>query len=376
MSHITPFDWLGRASGSDLNTDTHTRGTLAAELQLSGSIAHWGEEAKTMEEATTVSQQLRKCLGGDAREHRLPPHRYREGAAAGEYVSTAATPVATAQHDVSVCHNDRREDKTEAQTVVMLVRLQHMRGLYRGVGVNLIGSAPAMTLYLSTYEASRDTLQQVEFFHQRPSLSYLSAGMAAQAVSCVLWVPIDVIKQRMQVQTQARAGVNPSIYYRSTLHAMQTIAKTEGLRGFYKGFVASMVSFGPYSSLYFMLYEKNKAMAKAYLGVEYLPPQFTLAGAALASATASFLTNPLDLVKLRIQIQRGPIVNAGVVDGLTQVVRVEGVRALFKGAGARVAYHAPCSAITMALFESCRRFFADLLNTNVQDKRLHSDHNV
>uniref|UniRef100_K3X8A2 Mitochondrial carrier protein n=1 Tax=Globisporangium ultimum (strain ATCC 200006 / CBS 805.95 / DAOM BR144) TaxID=431595 RepID=K3X8A2_GLOUD len=181
--------------------------------------------------------------------------------------------------------------------------LQQMRGLYRGVGVNLIGSAPAMTLYLSTYEASRDALQQVEFFQQRPSLSYLSAGMAAQAVSCVLWVPIDVIKQRMQVQTQARAGANPSIYYRSTAHAMQMIAKTEGVRGFYKGFVASMVSFGPYSSLYFMLYEKNKAMAKAYLGAEHLPPQFTLAGAALASATASFLTNPLDLVKLRIQVQ-------------------------------------------------------------------------
>lgn len=41
--------------------------------------------------------------------------------------------------------------------------------------------------------------------------------------------------------------------------------------------------------------------------------------------------------------------------------RNEGVMALYKGAGARVTFHAPSTAITMALFESCRQFFADIL---------------
>jgi hypothetical protein len=33
-----------------------------------------------------------------------------------------------------------------------------------------------------------------------PALTYLCAGFAAEAVSCVLWLPIDVVKERLQVQ--------------------------------------------------------------------------------------------------------------------------------------------------------------------------------
>lgn len=124
----------------------------------------------------------------------------------------------------------------------------------------MIGSAPAMGLYLTSYEASKNSLQRCEVFRESPSLSYLAAGMAAQASSSVLWLPIDVIKQRMQVQTRSpiggATGVHTHVYYRSTGHAMQTIIRTEGLGGLYRGFAASMLSFGPYSALYFMFYEK------------------------------------------------------------------------------------------------------------------------
>ncbi|TYZ58335.1 hypothetical protein PybrP1_000033 [[Pythium] brassicae (nom. inval.)] len=244
--------------------------------------------------------------------------------------------------------------------------LQHIRGLYRGLGVSMIGSAPATCLYLTSYEVSKDSLQSMPVFRESPSLLYLSAGMLAEALSCVLWVPIDVIKERMQVQTQGAKGTE-RVYYRNTIHAFETIMKSERLRGLYKGYAATLLSFGPFSALYFMFYEKNKALAQEYLQTEQLPPLYTLAGAALAGATASFVTNPLDLVKLRLQVQRAYAAEGqataytGIFDGLSQVVRNEGVMALYKGAGARVAFHAPSTAITMALFESCRAFFADIL---------------
>lgn len=131
--------------------------------------------------------------------------------------------------------------------------MQHLRGLYRGLGVSMVGSAPATCLYLTSYEVSKDSLQSVDVFRNSPSLSYLGAGMLAEAVSCVLWVPIDVVKERMQVQTKS---TRQPVYYRNTAHAMRTIMKTEGLRGLYKGYVATLLSFGPFSALYFMLYEK------------------------------------------------------------------------------------------------------------------------
>lgn len=142
---------------------------------------------------------------------------------------------------------------------------------------------------------------EVKTFREHSSLLYLGAGMAAEALSCVLWVPIDVIKERMQVQGEPLKGTT-NIYYRNTLDAMTTIARTEHLAGLYKGYGATLLSFGPFSALYFMFYERTKTHARKLLDVEELPAQYTLASAAIAGATASFLTNPLDLIKLRLQV--------------------------------------------------------------------------
>ncbi|DAZ99506.1 TPA: hypothetical protein N0F65_005378 [Lagenidium giganteum] len=244
-------------------------------------------------------------------------------------------------------------------------RPSQLRSLYRGLGVSMIGSAPATCLYLTSYEVSKDSLHGIDAFRASPSLLYLGSGMLAEALSCVLWVPIDVIKERMQVQTKASGS---TIYYRNTAHAVQTIMQTERLQGLYKGYGATLLSFGPFSALYFMFYEQNKAWAQNMMATTVLAPQYTLACAATAGAAASFLTNPLDLIKLRLQVQRAGAADTtsaamytGVVDGLTKVIRTEGVLALFKGAGARVAFHAPSTAITMSLFESCRQFYAELL---------------
>lgn len=75
--------------------------------------------------------------------------------------------------------------------------------------------------------------------------------------------------------------------------------------------------------------EQNKAAAQRYLGVEELAPQYTLLSAATAGAAASFLTNPLDLIKLRLQVQRayaaagaGPAYR-GILDGAAQIVRYD-----------------------------------------------------
>lgn len=124
----------------------------------------------------------------------------------------------------------------------------------------MVGSAPATCLYLTSYEVSKDSLHSIELFRQSPSLLYLGAGMLAEAVSCVLWVPIDVIKERMQVQTKLLGTEGKGrVYYRNTLHALETIMKTERLGGLYKGYFATLLSFGPFSALYFMLYEKVPA---------------------------------------------------------------------------------------------------------------------
>jgi len=202
--------------------------------------------------------------------------------------------------------------------------------------------------------------------------------------SCTLWVPIDVIKERMQIQRMAGttgAPVAGGTYYRNTIHAVRSILATEGLTGVYRGYTATLLSFGPFSALYFLFYEQFKATASSALHGADAPQQTlpfwaSLGVGAAAGSCAAVVTNPLDLAKLRLQVQRASATGArtdktafgysGVGDALRAIARQEGGAALMRGAGARVAFSAPMTAMSFALFESCKAQFAAVLAEPVE----------
>jgi hypothetical protein len=96
-----------------------------------------------------------------------------------------------------------------------------------------------------------------------------------------------------------------------------------------------------------------------YQAHQQLPPYIFLLSGALAGGIASFLTNPLDLAKLRIQVQRREKLFSfhykNIVDGLIQIVRTEGWKGLWKGVSARLAFHVPASAVTVGTFDTIKQ---------------------
>jgi hypothetical protein len=262
-------------------------------------------------------------------------------------------------------------------------RGEGVRGLYRGFGTAFWGSCPAGCLYFAGYEFAKTALGRLaggEAPGRDPAAAsepgpavHLAAGIIAEAVSCVLWVPIDVVKERLQTQT-VLYGVEKAPY-RGNLHAVSAIARQEGLRGVYRGYGATVMSFGPFSGLYFMFYERLKSLVFSAKGVDPdrpedlpgLPALWFGACGALAGSAAALMTNPLDLAKLRIQVQRGakaggakatPFHYRHMFDGLGQIVKQEGAGALWKGALARCAFQAPATAISIASFEQFRIFYS------------------
>jgi hypothetical protein len=75
--------------------------------------------------------------------------------------------------------------------------------------------------------------------------------------SCSVFVPVDVIKERLQVQSSSSSSKSyqQQVVYKSSFDALKTIGRTEGLRGVYKGYFATLACFGPFSAIYFMLYD-------------------------------------------------------------------------------------------------------------------------
>lgn len=71
--------------------------------------------------------------------------------------------------------------------------------MYRGFGIHVGGSIPAGGLYYGSYEFFKKNTLKNEFLQQHAFLAYLMGGIFAETISCIIFVPVDVIKERRQV---------------------------------------------------------------------------------------------------------------------------------------------------------------------------------
>mmetsp|Transcript_7357 Transcript_7357/g.13632 ORF Transcript_7357/g.13632 Transcript_7357/m.13632 type:complete len:301 (-) Transcript_7357:5235-6137(-) len=226
------------------------------------------------------------------------------------------------------------------------------RGLYRGLFTALLGSVPACMIYYTTYEFVKRMSLKSDWLQRAPFTAYMLGGMTAEAVSCLIFVPVDVIKERLQVQS------NLKMYkYSGGVDAFKQIIATEGIRGIYKAYGATVGSFGPFSALYFSFYETFTKFL-VVPGSDISLGQSLLC-AASAGSLASWITNPLDMAKLRMQVARASSENEifkykNMMHGVYTIYKTEGFKALFQGSVARIAFHTPNTAIAMSLLEYFR----------------------
>lgn len=251
-----------------------------------------------------------------------------------------------------------------------------------------VGGVPGACMYFTSYEYSKAVLSDPSSnLSKFPQLCHFTSGMIAEAFCCILFVPVDVIKERMQIQTLASshmsdtassAASSSGTFYKSTMDAVSTIARAEGIRGIYRGYGATLMSFGPFSALYFTFYEEFKLAASYIANIDVSNPSFeaSLICSSLAGGLASFLTSPLDLAKLRLQVDRSKARDARMgafqsseyvtyksfYDVIKKTFLNEGgMKGLYRGAFARVAFHVPNTAVTMALFERSKQWWLDRL---------------
>lgn len=228
-----------------------------------------------------------------------------------------------------------------------------VRGLYRGFGAVILGGTPGTVLYLTSYEKIKGWLGEENV------AVHFTSGILAEAVACVIYVPVDVVKERLQVQ-RGGGGEDAASKYRGSVDAFLKISRQEGVGGIYKGYGATLLSYGPFSAFYFLFYESFKKEARKHVGVEELPFHHVVGTSALAGSVASFITSPLDMAKLRLQVQRGGMSTTNyrnIGHGLREIFNEGGVALLWRGATARMAFHAPSTAISMTTFEMCKRYF-------------------
>jgi len=234
-------------------------------------------------------------------------------------------------------------------------------------------------------------------------------GLVADLAAAPLYVPSEVLKTRLQLQGRHNnPHFNSGYNYRSTLHAIRTIARTEGTGALYYGYKATLVRDLPYSALQFAFYEEERGWAKKYMGSNNIGLPLEIFTAATAGGMAGVLTTPLDVVKTRIQTQvndtgttsKRPVLSpskhtsslkpgkrtpeaqkrpmsmsspsttlrthgaamlttSSVITGLKEIYKTEGVAGWFRGVGPRFVWTSVQSGTMLVLFQTLLRFFED-----------------
>ncbi|GMH59797.1 hypothetical protein TrLO_g3446 [Triparma laevis f. longispina] len=186
-------------------------------------------------------------------------------------------------------------------------------------------------------------------FPPSSSLTPFYAGLLAGCTSTALLYPLELIKVRMQVNESYSARGLSSQFYTE----FKTLLRIGGgrkagimrFRGLYNGLFPSLIGNGVSWGGYFYVYEKTKSFLLSTKPTDlpnHPPPNLTtpeyMAAAAASGAFMVMCTNPIWLIKTRIQLQipseggKGGERNyTGVVDAGIQIIKNEGFLALYKG---------------------------------------------
>ncbi|CAB4254359.1 similar to Saccharomyces cerevisiae YPR021C AGC1 Mitochondrial amino acid transporter, acts both as a glutamate uniporter and as an aspartate- glutamate exchanger [Maudiozyma barnettii] len=243
--------------------------------------------------------------------------------------------------------------KNSIDCLLKVVKAEGIRGLYSGLGFQLIGVAPEKAIKLTVNDFMRKRLvgNQNQLSVSGEVLSGASAGMC----QVIFTNPIEIVKIRLQVKSEYVGSADTT--------AIQIIRRL-GLSGLYKGVAACLMRDVPFSAIYFPTYAHLKKDLFQFdpndkTKRNRLKTWELLLAGGLAGMPAAFLTTPFDVAKTRLQIEpkQGETSYNGIFHAFKTILKEESFRSFFKGGGARVLRSSPQFGFTLAAYELFKNSF-------------------
>ncbi|XP_057771074.1 uncharacterized protein LOC130990860 [Salvia miltiorrhiza] len=276
------------------------------------------------------------------------------------------------------------------RTGVWIMRYEGLRGLYRGFGTSLTGTIPARALYMTALEVTKSNVGTTATRLGLPepsaaAVANAAAGLSAAMAAQVVWTPVDVISQRLMTQGSrggGGGGVSSShnaCKYASGVDAFGKILRADGIRGLYRGFGISILTYAPSNAVWWASYSVTQRVvwsgvgcllcrngeekvengglrpdAKAVMAVQGV-------SAAMAGGVSALITMPLDTIKTRLQVlegeengRKGPSLGQTV----RNLVREGGWTACYRGLGPRCASMSVSATTMITTYEFLKRLSA------------------
>ncbi|CAI9111821.1 OLC1v1012144C1 [Oldenlandia corymbosa var. corymbosa] len=211
------------------------------------------------------------------------------GAIAGAFGEGVMHPVDTiktriqSQAILSGCQNQ----KNILQMVQTVWKADGLAAFYRGITPGITGSLATGATYFGVIESTKNWLEK-----NHPNLSghwaHFIAGAIGDTLGSVVYVPCEVVKQRMQIQgtrnywtsvvmkDSARGKLGSPVYgyYSGLFQAGCSIWKEQGPKGLYAGYWSTLARDVPFAGLMVTFYEAFKNVTEH--GLQRLFPNSNL----------------------------------------------------------------------------------------------------
>ncbi|XP_036421164.1 solute carrier family 25 member 36-A-like [Colossoma macropomum] len=200
---------------------------------------------------------------------------------------------------------------------------------------------------------------------QRDTLVHLFAGGCGGTVGAILTCPLEVVKTRLQsstitlyissvqLSTVSGAGV-ARMAPPGPLHCLKLILEKEGPRSLFRGLGPNLVGVAPSRAIYFAAYSTAKERLNGLLVPD--STQVHMLSAGIAGFTAITATNPIWLIKTRLQLDarnRGEY-RMSAIECVRRVYQTDGLRGFYRGMSASYAGISE-TVIHFVIYENIKR---------------------
>lgn len=177
-------------------------------------------------------------------------------------------------------------------------------------------------------------------------------GMVARGLSIISLSPLSIIKVRMEApQTSG---------YTSVSDGMVKIFKQEGIKGYYKGLPSCLMRDLPFSGLSYGFYQLFSDLIASLCGNNTPDKYNRFTAAVCAGMTATLLTQPFDIIKIRQQFSHiSGIQNHeynGIFDAIRKIYINEGIKGFTIGFNIRIIERSSGFALVWFLYENFKIF--------------------
>ncbi|KAF9221799.1 mitochondrial carrier [Gyrodon lividus] len=176
------------------------------------------------------------------------------------------------------------------------VREKGVTGLYSGCSALVIGNSIKAGVRFVTYDHFKGMLADAEGKVSAPKS--LAAGLGAGVMEAIIAVtPSETIKTKLIDDAK-----RPNPQYRGLVHGTMSIIRQEGFLGIYRGLFPVMMRQGANSAVRFTTYTTLKQFVQGTARPgQQLPSGITFAIGAIAGLVTVYVTQPLDVIKTRMQ---------------------------------------------------------------------------